>query len=228
MSTPAIAPTGRAVDLEGQTTTTTAPHHVPRALGNPAPLGLLSFATTMFMTSLLNLQPRGVNAPNIAVAFLTFFGGVGQFIAGIVEFVRGNTLGATLFSSYGGFNLSYALIYLPGSGIVSAYTDPETGELMPEFDQAVAMYIWAWFIISVIFTVANIRTTWALLGTLFFLDVTLILLAAGLMSGRASCIKASAAIGFVTACFSYWAGAAALYGDGTTPFNIPVGPLKKE
>lgn len=48
------------------------------------------------------------------------------------------------FSSYGGFWLSYATIFIPGSGIVAAYTDEA------EFGHAVGFYLAVWFIFTFI------------------------------------------------------------------------------
>ncbi|KAI1441672.1 GPR1/FUN34/yaaH family-domain-containing protein [Annulohypoxylon stygium] len=223
---------GKATDLEKQATISPRDQismpYVPRAFANPAPLGLLSFATSIFMISLLGLEPRGLKTPNIILPNLVFFGGAAQFIAGIMEFVAGNTLGATLFTSYAAFNLAYALIFLPGSGIMTAYSDPSTGKLLAEFDQAIAMFVWAWFIISMIFTVATVRSSWTLFGALIFVDLTLILLAVGYMLDQEACLKAASATGFVTAALAYWAGTAGLWGDGITPINLPVGSLKRE
>jgi uncharacterized protein len=61
------------------------------------------------------------------------------------------------------------------------------------------MFVWAWFIISVIFTVASIRTNWVLLILLVFVDLTLLLIAAEHMSGMTSLGTAASATGFVTA-----------------------------
>jgi succinate-acetate transporter protein len=91
---------------------------VHRRLANPAPLGLLSFATGIFLISILGVHARGIQTPNVLVGVLMFFGGVCQFIAGIMEFVAGNTFGATVFPSYAAFNFSYAMIFIPGTGIV--------------------------------------------------------------------------------------------------------------
>lgn len=93
--------------------------------------------------------------------------------------------------------MAYALIYLPGSGILSAYTDPTSGEPLPEFPQALAMFIWAWFIVSVIFTVAATRSSWVLLALLIFVDITFVLLAAGFMSGMAHLNTAASATGII-------------------------------
>jgi succinate-acetate transporter protein len=109
--------------------------------------------------------------------------------------------GATVFPSYGAFNLSYAMIYLPGSGIIAAYTDKE-GNISPDFNQALAMYAWAWFILTVVFTVAAMRSSWVLFLDLFVLDIVLILLAAGFMTGSMAVMKAAYSLGFVVAFFS--------------------------
>jgi hypothetical protein len=124
------------------------------------------------------------NLPKIVVAHLTL-----QF-------------GATVFPSYGAFNLSYGLIYLPGSGILAAYTDPATGELNGQFPNALAMYLWAWFILTVIFTVAAMRSSWVLFLDLFFLDIVLLLLACGYMLNNSSLEMAGSALGFVVAFLS--------------------------
>jgi succinate-acetate transporter protein len=170
---------------------------VHRKLATPAPLGLLSFGTGMFLICMYGLHARGVPNSNMLVAVIVFFGGVCQFLAGIMEFIAGNTFGLTVFASYGAFNLSYAMIMLPGSGIVAAYTLPD-GTLNPEFNQAVAIYLWAWFILTVIYTVGAIRSSWALFMTLASLDVVLLLLASGNMAGNTKVLLAGYGIGFVT------------------------------
>jgi succinate-acetate transporter protein len=73
------------------------------------------------------------------------------------------------------------MIYLPGSRILAAYTDPATGELNAQFPNALAMYLWAWFILTVIFTIAAMRSSWVLFLDLFFLDIVLLLLPCGYM-----------------------------------------------
>lgn len=91
------------------------------------------------------------------------------------------------------------MIYLPGSGIIASYTDPKTGELNEMFPQALAMYVWAWFILTMIFTVAAMRSSWVLFGVLAFLDLDLILLACGYMLNKPDLLKAGNSVGFVVA-----------------------------
>ncbi|CRG92433.1 hypothetical protein PISL3812_09492 [Talaromyces islandicus] len=215
---------GGHVDSRGQPSLPT----VHRRLANPSPLGLLSFATGIFLISIFGVQARGLTTPNLLISVLIFFGGVCQFIAGIAEIVAGNTFGATVFPSYGAFNLSYAMIYLPGSGIMAAYTDSTTGAISPEFNQALAMYVWAWFILTVIFTIAAMRSSWILFLDLFFLDIMLILLAAGFMVNSQTVLTASYSFGFVVAFLSYWAGCAGLWADGITPIDLPTFAMYKQ
>jgi succinate-acetate transporter protein len=136
--------------------------------------------------------------------------------------------GATVFSSYGAFNLSYAMIYIPGSGILASYTDTKTGMLNDQFPNALAMYVWAWFILTFIFTIAAMRSSWVLFLDLVFLDIDLILLGCGYMLNMPKLLTAGNSVGFIVAILSYWAGAAGLFAGGLTPFEVPVFPMYTE
>ena len=43
--------------------------------------------------SLYNLKPRGIEVPNAIVALALVYGGLTQWVAGVFEFVCGNTFG---------------------------------------------------------------------------------------------------------------------------------------
>jgi len=45
--------------------------------------GLFSYATTMFILSLYNLQAQGITIPNAIVGMACFVGGLAQFAAGM-------------------------------------------------------------------------------------------------------------------------------------------------
>lgn len=189
---------------------------VHRRFANPSPLGLLSFATGkntlgtiiqfinmlgIFLISSFGVHARGIQTPNVMISVLIFFGGICQYLVGIMEFVAGNTFGTAVFMSYGAFNISYSMIYLPGSGIIAAYMDSE-GNLSPDFQQSIALYLWAWFILSVIYTIAAIRSSWVLFLDLVALDVCLILLATGNMVQSTAVLNAGYAFGYLVAILS--------------------------
>ena len=122
-------------------------------------------------------------------------------------------LGATVFSAYAGFNVAYALIFIPGTGVLAAYTDTTTGKPLPELNQALALLLWAWFVLSVIFTVAATRASWSLVLTLVFFDLESMLLAVGYTVGNDQILLASRGVGFVVAFFACQYLAPSSYGS---------------
>jgi succinate-acetate transporter protein len=72
----------------------------------------MGFGATTFILSMYNVQARGITTPNVVMGMALGYGGLVQLIAGIEEFVCGNTFAATAFSSYGGFWLSFASTYI--------------------------------------------------------------------------------------------------------------------
>jgi succinate-acetate transporter protein len=77
---------------------------------NPAPIGLIGFGMT---TVLLNLHNAGFYELNSMIMSMGIFvGGIAQVIAGIQEWKKNNTFGATAFTSYGFFWLSLVAIWV--------------------------------------------------------------------------------------------------------------------
>jgi succinate-acetate transporter protein len=94
------------------------------------------------------------------------------------------------------------MIYLPGTGILSAYTDAATGAVDPSFNQALAIYLWAWFIVTVVFTIGAMRSSWVLFVDLFFLDICLLLLACGFMANMDALLTAGYSFGLAVSFLS--------------------------
>lgn len=92
---------------------------------NPAPLGLLGFGMT---TVLLNLHNAGLYELNsMIIGMGIFIGGLAQVIAGVQEWKKNNTFGATAFTAYGFFWISLVTIWLlprtaMGEGLKSSET----------------------------------------------------------------------------------------------------------
>ncbi|KAJ5387410.1 hypothetical protein N7509_009951 [Penicillium cosmopolitanum] len=143
------------------------------------------------------------------------------------ELITGNTFGGTLFCAYAAFNFAYAMIFLPGTGIIAAYTDPTTGEISGEFEQAVGVFLLAWFILTVIMSIGAMRSSWVLFVALVFLSLCLLLLAVGNMTGNTAALKAGDSFGLIVAFLTYWAGAAGLWAGNTTAINLPTFEMYK-
>lgn len=79
-------------------------------IANPSPLGLLGFGMT---TILLNLHNAGIIPLSIVIVAMGFaLGGAAQIVAGIMEFKKNNTFGATAFTAYGFFWWSLIIIWI--------------------------------------------------------------------------------------------------------------------
>jgi len=195
-----------------------------RKLGNPSPLGLYSFASTTLILSLFNAQARHINTPNVVVGMTLGVGGLVQLLAGMWEFAVGNTFGATVFSSYGGFWMSFGLIYWPSSGILAAYSTPETAS---QLNDALGIYLITWFVVTVLVLLATFRSSIALVTTVFFLAITFLLLAIGEFTTQIAITKAGGYIGCITAMLAFYVGSAGLYSADASYFILPVGDLSK-
>ena len=83
---------------------------------NPAPLGLFGFAVTTWMLSMFNVKWFGLDTFPLMMSTAFCFGGAAQFIAGILEYPRGNTFGFVAFCSYGCFWFAFALFLMVFGG----------------------------------------------------------------------------------------------------------------
>jgi uncharacterized protein len=85
----------------------------------------------------------------------------------------GNTFGATALSSYGGFWISYAIIFTPGGfQIIEAYTANNGTTL----SSAVGFYLAGWYIFTTLLLLCTLRSTVAFFLLFFFLDLAFLFL----------------------------------------------------
>lgn len=204
--------------------TTSAPTH--RKFGNPGPLGLSAFALTTFVLSLINIQTRGIEHPNIVCGLAYGYGGLVQLLAGMWEFAVGNTFGATALSSYGGFWISYAIIISAGPasfGIEEAYSSES------ELQSAIGFYLAGWFIFTFILMICTFKSNVAFFLLFLFLDITFLLLAIGhfiqTSGGKptASIIKAGGVFGLITAFIAWYNALAQMAETSNSFFKYPTG-----
>ena len=85
-------------------------------LANPAPLGLYGFAVSTWMLCMFNVKWFGIDTFPLMMATAFCFGGAAQFIAGLLEYPRGNTFGFVAFCSYGCFWFAFALYLMVFGG----------------------------------------------------------------------------------------------------------------
>jgi succinate-acetate transporter protein len=180
------------------------------ALADPGPLGLAAFALTTFVLSLGN---AGI-VPTAGVAVLglaLFYGGVTQLLAGMWEFAKGNTFGATAFASYGAFWLGFWYL-------VSTKGDGAAGSA------GVGVFLLAFGIFTLYMTVAALKTTGALIAVFAFLTLTFFALALGELTGASALSKLGGYLGLVTAILAWYTSFAGVTNSTFKRVVLPVFP----
>jgi len=215
-------------------TTEIAMNAAPKAgagIANPAPLGLPGFALTTFVLSLYNIgagKPGALSGPStLIIGLAVAYGGLAQFAAGMWEFRKGNTFGATAFSSYGAFWMSFACILIPGFGSFATYTNKD-GTTDGSIGAALGIYLMAWAFFTFILFLASLRLNGATVLLFFLLTVTFFILALGNFLGSAAATRAGGGFGLVTAAVAWYIAAAGLFEDADTYFRLPTVDLKKK
>lgn len=136
---------------------------VSDSTANPAPLGLLGFGLT---TILLNLHNAGLfPLDSMIMGMGVFVGGLAQIVAGIQEWKKNNTFGATAFTAYGFFWIALVATWiLPAMGLARASSPMEMGFFL---------LLWGLFTLAMFFgTLRMNRATQIVFGSLaalFFL-----------------------------------------------------------
>jgi len=135
---------------------------------NPAPLGLLGFGMTTIILNLHNTGLYGLNSMIIGMGI--FIGGLAQVIAGVQEWKKNNTFGATAFTSYGFFWITLCAIWLLPR--MSAFAD-----LKPD-ETSMGCFLMLWGVFTAGMFIATLKMNRALqvvFGTLtllfFFLAI---------------------------------------------------------
>jgi succinate-acetate transporter protein len=191
-------------------------------IANPGPLGLSGFAITTLVLSLVNAGVLPLSDITVVIGLAVFYGGAGQLLAGMWEFRTGNTFGATAFTSYGAFWLSFAALLIPAFGINFGSKTGPSGT-------AVGWYLVGWAIFTGIMMLASFRTNGATAAVFVGLFVAFVLLAIGFLQGVAPGSGITAAGGYagiVTAALAlYTALAGVLAGVNGGKNILPVFPL---
>ena len=178
---------------------------------NPAPLGLLGFGMT---TVLLNLHNAGFLAlGSMILAMGIFYGGLAQIIAGIEEWKKNNTFGATAFTSYGFFWLTLvALLVLPNMGLATQ-----------EDKTAMAAYLAMWGLFTAVMFIGTLKINRALQFVFASLTILFFLLALGEITGNGTITVIAGYIGIICGFSAVYAGLAQILNEMYKKTVAPLG-----
>ena len=192
------------------------------SIADPGPLGLAGFAATTFFLSTVNTNMLGASVQTIVLGLALFYGGLAQLLAGMWEFVKGNTFGALAFTSFGAFWLSfwYLLNHLP--------------EKAPPKDilHGVGLYLMIWAIFTTYMVIAATRVSGAVLVVFVLLALTFIALTIGWFSESVEQFAANSNgwihlggwLGLVTAVAAWYASLAGVANSTFKRVVFPVFP----
>jgi succinate-acetate transporter protein len=190
---------------------------VAPAIGDPAPLGLAAFALTTFVLSFFNAGLVSDKGTPVVLGLALAYGGIAQLLAGMWEFRNNNTFGATAFSSYGAFWISFFVI------------DQFEGSKIPAADlgHAVGLYLIGWGIFTAYMFIASMRVSAAVALVFVLLAVTFVLLGIGNAGGHTSIVKAGGWVGIATAIAAWYASFAGVTNKTFGRIVLPVREFKK-
>jgi succinate-acetate transporter protein len=183
---------------------------------------LAAFAGTTFFLSVVNTNMLGSSVQTIVLGLALFYGGLGQLLAGMWEFVKGNTFGALAFSSYGAFWMSfwYLLNHLP------------TGAKPNDILHGVGVYLMVWTIFTAYMTVAATRVSVAVLAVFALLTLTFLALTIGWLSESTAAFEANSNtwihiggwLGLLTALAAWYASFAGVVNFTFKRTALPTAP----
>jgi len=187
------------------------------SIADPGPLGLAAFALTTFVLSAVNAGWIHKGTEPIVFGLALTYGGLAQLLAGMWEFRKGNTFGATAFCSYGAFWLSFwAFVQFYATKVPKA-----------DASQAVGIFLLAWGIFTLYMLVASLRTTAAIAAVFALLTVTFFLLAFGEFNSSSGLTKLGGYFGLVTAAGAWYASFAGVTNSTFGKAVLPNPALKR-
>ncbi|CAD6890918.1 unnamed protein product [Tilletia controversa] len=196
------------------------PRHSPmpkyrRRSVNPAPLGLLAFATLWWIWGLINVHTRGISFSNGIVPVALALG-LAMILSGIICLSRSpNTWGSTFFVLYGAYWISLALFWIPWFNVI---TLPGA-----QFGNSLGVYYSGWLILSVLLTLASLRTSLMIVIMMSFLDLVYLLLMVEAFTTSSSprLQRSAGAFSLVVAALATYAGLHGLMSRDASPFVLP-------
>jgi uncharacterized protein len=187
---------------------------VGAAVADPAPLGLAAFALTTFVLSMFNSGLMSDAGEPVVLGLALAYGGLAQLLAGMWEFKNNNAFGATAFTSFGAFWLSFwAFEQFYAESVPAAH-----------LGDAVGLYLIAWGIFTAYMIVASLRVSVAVAAVFVLLAVTFILLGLGEAGAKEGLVHAGGYFGLATAAVAWYASFA---GVTNKTFGRTVLPVKE-
>jgi len=194
------APTLSAPANGNSSTTVAGPR-----IGHALPVGAAGFA---WCSLALGLATIGVLSPAgaaIIVPGTFFYGGIVQLVAGFFALAAGASFAAAFLTAYGAFWIGYSVIevYLAPHIAESVISAPANAGLPKDVvaaqaghtvTQALGVFLIAWLVVTLIFTVVSLGTNLVTVTAFVLLDITIVSLLVAYLGASAAGAPQSAAL----------------------------------
>jgi len=189
---------------------------VADATANPAPLGLLGFGMT---TILLNLHNAGFfPLDSMIMGMGIFVGGIAQVVAGIQEWKKNNTFGATAFTAYGFFWITLVASWiLPAMGLAQKSSAYEMG-----------FFLGLWGLFTAGMFVGTLRLNKALQVVFGTLTVLFFLLSLRDFTGSEAVGRAAGWVGLFCGFSALYTSLAQILNEVYGTILLPLGPVLRK
>jgi hypothetical protein len=165
-------------------------------IGHALPIGAAGFAWCALALGLSTLGAISANGASIILPATFFYGGVVQLVAGFFALAAGATFAAAFRTAYGAFWLGCSAIqvYVAPRIVASVLSSPAGAGLSKQDSaalaghtvaQALGVFLIAWLVVTLIFTIASTGTNLATVTAFVLLDVTIVALLAAYLGASA-------------------------------------------
>jgi hypothetical protein len=184
--------------------------HVPtaagsRSIGHALPVGAAGFAWCSLALGLSTIGVLSSAGSSIILAGTFFYGGIVQLAAGFFALASGATFAAAFLTAYGAFWLGYTAInvWVAPHIVSSVLSSTASKGIAPKIlaaqaghdvAQALAVFLLAWLVVTVIFTVASLGTNAVTMTAFGLLNLTIVLLLIAYFGASSAGVAVSGAL----------------------------------
>ncbi|ODQ82753.1 hypothetical protein BABINDRAFT_159268 [Babjeviella inositovora NRRL Y-12698] len=169
-----------------------------RKFANVAPMGLAAFSIPTMCMAFVNLGATGGTNISALIGAAFFLAGMVEILAGMWEVVMENTFGATVFTIYGAFWLSYGSILCDSFGIIASYKSAA------EFDKMMGSFCAVWALFSFLAFLCTLKTTVSFCGQFLFITLMFIVFTVVQFTQSPGWTKTAGVIGLITSLFGFY------------------------
>jgi succinate-acetate transporter protein len=232
--------TATSIPSAGASPVTAAP---PR-IGHAIAVGAAGFAWCSLALGLSTVGAMNTAGSSVILTGTFFYGGIVQMIAGFFALAAGTTFVAAFLTAYGAFWLGYTAIQVyvaphiaaavvsAGAG-TGASQQALAGQAHHAVVQALGVFLLAWLVVTVIFTIASLGTNAVTLTAFCLLDLTIVLLAVAYLGATGvgvpvdSALHAAGWAEIVLAVVAFYVVLAELANDTLRRTVFPLFPLTR-